>query len=60
MLFMPVEPIDVSGVLLSRERKARWTDEDAERWYTVPEASSMERLRAAGTDSIEALLESVP
>lgn len=59
-LFMGGEPIGVSGVLLSRERKSAWTAEDVERWYTVPDASSMERLRTAGSDRIDALLESVP
>lgn len=59
-LFMGGEPIGVSGVLLSRERKAAWNAEDAKRWYTVPDASSMERLRSAGSDRIDALLESVP
>lgn len=59
-LFMGGEPIGVSGVLLSRERKAAWSAEDAKRWYTVPDASSMDRLRSAGSDRIDALLESVP
>lgn len=60
MLFMSGEPIGVSGVLLSRERRSTWNAEDAERWYTVPDAQAMERLRSAGTDRIDALLESVP
>lgn len=60
LLFMSGEPIGVSGVLLSRERRTTWNAEDAERWYTVPDAQAMERLRSAGTDRIDALLESVP
>ena len=59
-LFYPSEPLAVPGVQLSRSPKAQWTADDARRWYTVPDALSMEQLRRAGRSRIDALLESVP
>lgn len=59
-LFYPSEPLVVPGVQLSRTPRSQWTADDARRWYTVPDASSMDRLRRAGQDKIDALLESVP
>lgn len=59
-LFYPSEPLVVPGVQLSRTLRSQWTADDARRWYTVPDASSMDRLRRAGQDKIDALLESVP
>jgi hypothetical protein len=59
-LFYPSEPLSVPGVQLSRYAKAQWTADDARRWYTIPDAASMEQLRRAGQGRIDALLESVP
>lgn len=59
-LFYPSEPLIAPGVQLSRLAKAQWTADDARRWYTVPDAASMDLLRRAGQRRIDELLESVP
>jgi len=59
-LFLPAEPLQVPGVLLFRGRKPAWNVDEAKRWYTEPDEASLERLRAIGQASVDAMLESVP
>ncbi|ULQ60208.1 hypothetical protein K7I13_02510 [Brucepastera parasyntrophica] len=58
--WLPVEPLETRGVILSREPHTSWTDDEAEKWYIVPSAESMAELRSAGQTQIEKILESVP
>ena len=58
--WLPSEPLPVPGVQLFRETGAQWSPAEVEKWYTVPDAKSLEELRSAGRKPIDEILESVP
>lgn len=59
-LFLPLEPIEIPGVILSRPQGKTWKTEDAQRWYHAPEAHEKQFLRSFSQRQIEEILESIP
>jgi len=59
-VWLPSEPLEVPGVQLFRETGAQWSPAEVEKWYTIPDAKSLEELRSAGRKPIDEILESVP
>lgn len=59
-LFLPLEPIKIPGVILSRSQGKIWKTEDAQRWYLIPEAHEIQILRSLSQRQINEILESIP
>lgn len=59
-LFLPPEPLELPGVILSREPGHIWTEEDAFRFFIVPDLGAVEALRSLAQLQIDEILESVP
>ena len=59
-LFLPDEPDYVPGVILERERRASWTDEDASEYWQDPLKNGEERWREKIEASINDFMEQVP
>ena len=59
-LWIPEEPLQPPGVQLFREPRQKWSKDDAKPWYTVPDAKSLDELRAYSRKQIDDILESVP
>jgi hypothetical protein len=58
--FLPYEPDFVPGVLLEREPRDGWTEEDARPYWTDPKEGNEEAWRRRIEKGIDAMLESVP
>jgi hypothetical protein len=56
----PQEPLPVPGAQLYRVTPERWSAAEAERWYTVPDAATLDRINAENRAIIDRLLETVP
>jgi hypothetical protein len=59
-LFLPDEPDYIPGVLLERERRLSWTDEDASEHWQDPLKYGEEQWREKIEASIDEFLERVP
>jgi len=59
-LFLPDEPDYVPGVLLEREQRANWTDEDASEYWQDPLKYGEEQWREKIETSIDKFMEQVP
>ena len=59
-LFLPDEPDYIPGVLLKRDRKANWTEEDAVEFWQDPLKDGEEKWREKIESSIDDYLERVP
>jgi hypothetical protein len=59
-LFLPPEPDFLPGVLLDRERKRSWTDEDARPYWQDPLRNGEEPWRNRIEAAIDDLMERVP
>jgi len=60
-LFIPDEPDFIPGILLERERRTEWTEENAaEHWQEEPLKQGEEQLRIQIENTIEEILERVP
>jgi hypothetical protein len=59
-LFLPEEPDYVPGVLLEREQRLNWTDEDASAYWQDPLKYGEEQWREKIEASIDEFLERVP
>ncbi|MDR2701294.1 MAG: hypothetical protein LBB72_02550 [Spirochaetaceae bacterium] len=58
--FLPYEPDFVPGVLLEREPRDNWTEEDARPFWTDPMEGNEELWRKRIESGIDSLLEQVP
>ena len=59
-LFIPDEPDFLPGVLLERERRSSWTEQDAEEYWQNPLTTGEEQWRKKIETAIDELLERVP
>jgi len=59
-LFLPDEPDYVPGVLLEREQRTNWTDEDATEYWQDPLKYGEEQWREKIEASIDKFMEQVP
>ena len=59
-LFIPDEPDFIPGVILGRERRESWTEEDAAEFWQDPLRSGEEPWRERIETVIKGFLESVP
>jgi len=59
-LFLPDEPDYIPGVLLKRDRRANWTEEDAMEFWQDPLKNGEEQWREKIESSIDDYLERVP
>jgi hypothetical protein len=59
-LFLPDEPDFVPGVLLEREQRSSWTEQDAAVYWRDPLENGEEERRENVEAAIDALLERVP
>jgi hypothetical protein len=59
-IFLPDEPDFIPGVLLGRERRASWTDQDAAIFWQDPLKEGEERWREKIETAIDEFLERVP
>ena len=59
-LFLPDEPDFLPGVLLERERRTSWTEQDAAEYWQDPLRSGEEQWREAIETAIDEFLERVP
>jgi len=59
-LFLPDEPDYVPGVLLEREQRLNWTDEDASEYWQDPLKYGEEQWREKIEASIDKFMEQVP
>ena len=59
-LFLPDEPDFVPGVLLDRERRSSWTEQDAEVFWQDPLRYGEEQWREKIETVIDEFLENVP
>lgn len=59
-LFLPDEPDFLPGVLLERERRAFWTEHDAEEFWQDPLKSGEEQWREKIEAAIDEFLERIP
>lgn len=46
-LLFPPSPVVPNGYVYSRERKGRWTEDDAQTWFTEPTQSAIDELSTA-------------
>jgi hypothetical protein len=59
-LFLPDEPDYIPGVLLQRDRRSNWTEEDASEYWQDPLKYGEEQWREKIESSIDEYLERVP
>jgi len=59
-LFLPDEPDYIPGVLLNRDRRTNWTEEDAMEYWQDPLKDGEEQWREKIESSIDEYLERVP
>jgi hypothetical protein len=59
-LFLPDEPDYLPGVLLERERRDSWTEQDASEYWQDPLKYGEEQWRENLTNAIDEFLERVP
>jgi hypothetical protein len=59
-LIPPPEPAIPDDYLLYRERKSAWSDEEVDRWFTVPDSNMLKDLHAANSKMISDLLRAAP
>jgi len=59
-LFLPEEPDFLPGVLLDRDRRTSWSDEDALEYWQDPLKTGEEQWREKIETAIDELLERVP
>jgi len=59
-LFLPDEPDFIPGVLLERERRTSWTEEDALEHWQDPLRFGEEQWRERIENAIDAFLEHIP
>ncbi|WP_461246162.1 hypothetical protein [Treponema sp. R6D11] len=59
-LFLPDEPDYIPGVLLKRDKKSNWTEEDAMEYWQDPLKNGEEQWREKIESSIDDYLERVP
>jgi len=58
--FLPNEPDFVPGILLEREPRDTWTEEDARPFWTDPMEGNEEAWRKRIESGVDALLEHIP
>jgi hypothetical protein len=59
-LFLPDEPDYIPGVLLQRDRRSSWTEEDASEYWQDPLKNGEEQWREKIEASIDEFMEQVP
>jgi len=59
-LFLPEEPDFLPGVLLDRERRSSWSEQDASEYWQDPLREGEEKWRENVEAAIDELLERVP
>jgi hypothetical protein len=59
-LFIPDEPDFLPGVLLERDRRSSWTEQDALEYWRNPLISGEEEWRKKIESAVDELLESIP
>jgi len=59
-IFLPEEPDFVPGVILERERRTEWTEEDAKEYWRDPLKEGEEQWREKIEGEIDKYLERVP
>jgi hypothetical protein len=59
-LFLPDEPDYIPGVLLQRDRRSNWTEEDASEYWQDPLKNGEEQWREKIETSIDDYLERIP
>ena len=59
-LFLPDEPDYVPGVLLEREQRSKWTDEDASAYWQDPLKYGEEQWREKIEASVDEFMEQIP
>jgi hypothetical protein len=59
-LFLPDEPDFVPGVILEREKRTQWTEDDAVPWWQDPLKNGEQEWRDQIEKTVDAIMESVP
>jgi hypothetical protein len=59
-LFLPDEPDFVPGVILEREKRTRWTADDAMPWWQDPLKDGEQEWRDQIEKTVDEIMESVP
>ena len=59
-LFLPFEPDFVPGVMLGRERRSEWTEEDAASLWQNPLKNGEQEWRNLIEETVDKIMESVP
>jgi hypothetical protein len=59
-LIPPQQPAIPDDYLLYRERKSAWSDEEVDRWFTIPDSNMLRDLHAANGKMISDLLKAAP
>jgi len=59
-LFLPDEPDFVPGIILGRDRRTSWTEEDAAEHWSDPLKNGEEQWRKKIETAIDVLLENIP
>lgn len=59
-LFLPDEPDFLPGVLLERERRSSWTEQDANEYWQNPLVSGEEQWRKKIETAVDEIMERVP
>jgi len=59
-LFLPDEPDFVPGVILEREKRTQWTDDDAMAWWQDPLKDGEQEWRDQIERTVDEIMEGVP
>ena len=59
-LLTPAEPLFREEYYLSREQKEKWSDEDIQEWFTIPNEYMIEKLHDDNTRLIQGIMEGSP
>lgn len=59
-LLPPAEPLFREEYYLSREQKEKWSDEDIQEWFTIPNEYMIEKLHDDNTRLIQGIMEGSP
>ncbi len=59
-IMLPEEPGYQGDYLYSRAPRDRWTQEEVDEWFVVPEGENLERLSSANDQLVKKILEAAP
>ncbi len=57
---LPKEPIYNDDYVITNIPRERWSKEEVEQWFIIPEGENLERLNAANEQLIKEVLEAAP